>query len=49
MNDSHPPEDDLFDPREPGKARTIYTVVAVVVVISLLVALGGFAVWEILF
>lgn len=49
MNDSHSPNDDLFDPREPGKARTLYTVVAVLVVISLIVAIGGYAVWDRLF
>lgn len=49
MNDSNPPEDDLFNPREPGRARTIYTIVAIIVTISLIVAIGGYAVWDILF
>lgn len=48
MHDPHD-QDELFDPREPGKARAIYTVVAILVVISLVVAIGGYAVWEILF
>lgn len=53
MTDSNSPNndqsDDLFDPREPGKARTIYTIVAVIVTISLIVAIGGYAVWDRLF
>lgn len=49
MNDSNTPDDELFDPREPGKARTIYTIVAVIVVISLIVALGSNIVWDYLF
>lgn len=49
MTESNPPDDDLFDPREPGKARTIYTIVAVIVVISMIVALGGSLVWDYLF
>ena len=46
-----PPEQDdpLFDPRVPGKARTIYSVVAIVVVIALIISIGGFAVWDRLF
>ena len=49
LNDSNSPDDELFDPREPGKARTIYTIVAIVVVVALIVALGGAAVWDYLF
>lgn len=48
MQDPHE-QDDLFDPREPGKARTIYTFLAILVVISLIVAIGGYAVWDMLF
>lgn len=46
-----PPEEqgDPFDPRVPGKARTIYTIVAVIVVASLILGLAGFAVWDRLF
>lgn len=46
-----PPESDgpLFDPKVPGKARTIYSVVAILVVIALIIGIGGFAVWERLF
>lgn len=50
MNDSNSPNDDeLFDPRQPGKARTIYTVVAILVVLSLIVAGAGSLVWDRLF
>ncbi len=52
MRPSHlPPESDepLFDPEVPGKARTIYSVVAILVVIALILSIGGFAVWEQLF
>lgn len=50
MNDSNSPNDDeLIDPREPGKARTIYTVVAVIVVLSLILAGAGSLVWDQLF
>lgn len=50
MTDSHSPNDDeLFDPREPGKARTIYTIVAIIVVIALIAAGAGTLVWERLF
>lgn len=46
-----PPESDgpLFDPRVPGKARMIYSIVAILVVIALIIGLGGYAVWERLF
>lgn len=46
-----PPESDdpLFDPRVPGKARIIYSAVAILVVIALVIGIGGFAVWERLF
>jgi hypothetical protein len=43
------PNDPLFDPRVPGKARTIYSVVAILVVIALIIGIGGFAVWDRLF
>lgn len=43
------PQDDLFDPQVPGRARTIYTVLAVLVVVSLIVGMAGFAVWDRLF
>lgn len=50
MHDSNSPnDDDLFDPREPGKARTLYTIVAIIVVLSLLVAGAGTLVWDRLF
>lgn len=50
MHQSNAPnDDDLFDPREPGKARTIYTVVAIIVVLSLIVAGAGSLVWDQLF
>lgn len=49
MTDSNSPNDDLFDPREPGKARTIYIIIAVLVVISLIVAGAGTLVWDRLF
>lgn len=50
MNDPNTPQDDdLFDPQEPGKARTVYTFVAVLVVLALIVSIGGFAVWDRLF
>lgn len=49
MNDPDPRDDGLIDPREPGKARTIYTIIAVIVVISMIVALGGSLVWDYLF
>lgn len=50
MNDSNSPHDDDFiDPREPGKARTVYTVVAVTVVIALILAIAGNMVWDQLF
>lgn len=49
MSDTGPPDDDLFDPREPGKSRTIYTIVAIVVVISLIGMLGGPLVWDYFF
>lgn len=48
MQDPHD-QTDPFNPRVPGKARTIYTIVAVIVVISLVVAIGGYAVWDTLF
>lgn len=46
-----PPEPDepLFDPRTPGKARMIYSVVAITVVIALIIGIGGYAVWDQLF
>ncbi len=46
-----PPESDepLFDPRTPGKARIIYTMIVIVVVVSLIVGIAGYAVWERLF
>ena len=46
-----PPESDepLFDPRSPGKARVIYTIVAIVVVLSLVVGIAGYAVWDRIF
>lgn len=43
------PQDDLIDVRQPGRARTVYTVVAVLVVISLIIGMAGFAVWDRLF
>ena len=45
------PEDDRepFDPRVPGKARTIYTIVAIVVVVSLVASIAGYAVWDRIF
>ncbi len=50
MNDPNSPnDDDLFNPREPGKARTIYTIVAVTVVIALIFAIAGNMVWDQLF
>lgn len=50
MNDSNSPNDDeLFDPREPGKARTIYTIVAVIVTVALILAIAGNLVWDQLF
>lgn len=46
-----PPESDdsLFDPQVPGKARVIYSVVAILVVIALIIGIGGYTVWERLF
>lgn len=43
-----PPEDEQepFDPRIPGKARMIYTIIAIVVVISLVASIAGYALWE---
>lgn len=43
-----PPETDepLFDPRTPGKARTVYTIVAIIVVLSLIAGIAGYAVWD---
>lgn len=50
MNDPNTPnDDDFFNPREPGKARTIYTIVAVIVVIALILAIAGNMVWDQLF
>lgn len=52
MANSFPPgdsEDQPFDPQQPGRARTIYTVVAVLVVISLVVSIAGYALWDRLF
>lgn len=49
MSTPEPPDDGLFDPRQPGKARMIYTVVAVLVTVSLIVGMAGFAVWDRLF
>ncbi len=47
-NISPQPESDgpLFDPRSPGKARTIYTIVAIIVVVSLVAGIAGYAVWD---
>ncbi len=50
MHDPNSPNDDeLFDPREPGKARRIYTIVAVIVVLALVFAIAGNQVWDQLF
>lgn len=45
---NRPPEDDQqpFDPRVPGRARMIYTVVAVIVILSLIASIAGYALWE---
>ncbi len=42
-----PPDDDspLLDVRSPGVARTIYIIVAVLVVISLVIGIAGYAWW----
>lgn len=48
-NEPDQQDDGLIDPRVPGRARTIYTIVAVIVVISMIVALGGSLVWDYLF
>lgn len=46
-NDDH--NDGLIDPRVPGRARTIYIIVAVIVTLSLIIAIGGYAVWDRIF
>lgn len=52
MANSFPPDqsdDQPFDPRQPGRARTVYTIVAVLVVISLVLSIAGYALWDRLF
>lgn len=49
MNDPNQEQDKLIDPTRPGKARTIYAVVAILVVVALIAALGGTLVWDRLF
>lgn len=46
-----PPDDDamVFDAREPGLFRRIYMVIAILVVISLILGMGGYAVWQWIF
>jgi hypothetical protein len=46
-----PPDNDdpLFDLQAPGTPRTVYTVVAVLVVISLVIGMAGFALWDRIF
>lgn len=49
MKRPDPPADSdevLFDPRVPGKVRIIYIIIAMVVVISLVAGIAGYAVWE---
>lgn len=43
-----PPESDgpLFDPRAPGKARIIYTIIVIAVVVSLIAGIAGYALWD---
>lgn len=38
-----------FDPRVPGKARIIYTIVVMIVVLSLVVGIAGYAFWDRIF
>ena len=42
-------EQDPFDPRVPGKARLVYTIVAIVVTISLIASIAGYALWDRIF
>lgn len=50
MNDPNSPhDDDLIDPKVPGKARTIYIIIAVIVTVALILAIAGNAVWDQLF
>lgn len=49
MKNQDTPDDGLFDPRQPGKARAMYIVMAVVVTVSLIVGMAGYAVWDRLF
>lgn len=43
-----PPRDNdvVYDARTPGTFRRVYTIIAVLVVISLVVGMGGYAVWQ---
>lgn len=51
MSVNVPPDNDdvVFDPREPGRFRTAYTVIAILVVLSLIIGMAGFALWDRLF
>ncbi|MCA9835205.1 MAG: hypothetical protein KC435_14720 [Thermomicrobiales bacterium] len=48
MSLKRPPKDDdlLMDARQPGVFRIVYTIVAIIVVLGLVIGIAGYAWWN---